>query len=346
MCAMSQIPLELLTCPDPAATGSARDRFEAAFAQMVGAHYAVALDSPSSALRLALEGLGVGSGDEIITSPYNSRVTADAITSVGARPVFVDVEEYSLNINSHLIAGAITARTEAILAVHVAGLPADIPAIHQIAGRHGLRVIEDAAYAFPAEYRGTRVGGVSAFTCFGFQSISNSDGDHGGMLCTNNIQWAEQCRNSSHRMDNELAAAGLARLSNVRSMWIRRTEIARKYNHAFVEVPELQIPADRFDCEHAWTLYMLRLKLNMLTIDRTQFIEELMGRKIDARVHFIPLHMHPFCIETYGHKSEDFPVACRESMREVSLPISSDMGDEEVERVIVAVGDIVSMYRA
>ncbi len=338
MRAMSQINIEDLEAQGPAAHRSAADRFETAFAQDVNARAVVAVDSFGAAMRHALEIAGVGAGDEIITSPYNSRVTHSAILSLGARPVFVDVEEYSLNMNSRLIAGAITGRTKAIVVVHTAGLPADIATIHQIAAEHGLRVIEDAALAFPSEYRGTMVGGTSDFTCFGFHGL--------GVLCTGNPEWARQCRARSHPVNDALAADSLHHLANAESEWMRRTEIARKYNRAFGELPELQIPADRFDCEHAWNLYMLRLNMERFNIRRGEFFVRLIDQGIDARVHFIPLHVHPFCRETYGYKSEDFPVAYHEHLREVSLPICSDMSDEDADKVIEGVREIVRGSRA
>lgn len=336
MRAMSQIKIEDLKAQDPAAHRSAVDRFETSFAQNVNARYAVAVDSFGAAMRYALEIAGVGAGDEIITSPYNSRVTHSAILSLGARPVFADVEEYSLNMNSRLIAGAITGRTRAIVPVHTAGLPADITTIHQIAGEHGLHVIEDAALAFPSEYRGTMVGGTSDFTCFGFHGL--------GVLCAGNPEWARQCRAKSHPLNEAYAADSLHHLANAESEWIRRTEIARMYNHAFGELPELQIPADRFDCEHAWNLYMLRLNLDLLRINRAEFMEELTRRKIDARMHFIPLHVHPYCSDVQSRQPEDFPVAYRESMREVSLPIRSEMTDIDVGDVICAVTETAEKW--
>ncbi len=318
-------------------------QLEAAFAQMVGTRNAVAVDSYTTALRLALEAAGVQQGDEVITSPYNSWKAAEAICSLGARPVFVDVEEYSLNINSRLVAGAVSGKTKAILAVHTAGLPADIPTIHQIASMHELRVIEDAAYAFPAEYRGTMVGGASDVTCFGLHEPRNSAAPNGGILCTNNTPWAEQCRLNPHRMSDALAAAGLEELAQVEAMWTRRTEIARMYNQAFAEMPELQIPADRFDCEHAWHLYMLRLNPDRLRIDRARVVEELKKRNVAASVDFIPLHIHPFSRGMDFYKLEECPVAYREYLREVSLPIHGTMSNDDADSVIGAVNEVVKL---
>jgi dTDP-4-amino-4,6-dideoxygalactose transaminase len=149
-----------------------------------------------------------------------------------------------------------------------------------------------------------------------------------------------------YNMTDIAAAMGLAQLRKAESMWARRNKIADEYNRAFANIPELQIPADDSDFQHAWHLYMLRLNLDMLRIDRARFIEEMKNRNIGCSVHFIPLHIHPYYRETYGYNPEDFPVAYREYMREVSLPIYSKMSDEDVSDVINAVRDIVEKHRA
>jgi len=337
MHALSQVVPQAIKVRDTDLTRSNLDQFESSFAKIIGARHAIAVDSPTTACRLALETVGVGQGEEVITSPYSSTAAAEAILSLGARPAFVDVEEYSLNINSRLIAGAVTDKTKAILAVHTAGLPADIPSIHQIAGMHNLRVVEDATHAFPAEYRGVMVGGASDFTCFGLAAS--------GVACTNNNQWAEQCRLTPLRMNEGMAGIALVQLSQAESIWTRRTEIARRYNHAFEPLPELQIPADRFDCEHAWCLYMLRVNFEQLRIDRAEFVEELRNRNIDADMHFVPLHVHPSYRGKFGCEPDDFHVAYREYLREVSLPIQSKMSDQDVEGVIRGVKDVVGEFR-
>jgi dTDP-4-amino-4,6-dideoxygalactose transaminase len=255
--------------------------------------------------------------------------------------------------------------------VHIAGLPAKIAEIGEIAGKHNLRVIEDAAHAFPTKYGGSMVGSMSDLTCFSFYATKSITTSEGGMICTDNDEWAERCRimclhgiskdawkryaaegswyyeiiarGYKYNMTDIAAAIGLAQLRKADSMWTRRREIARRYNRAFEDHPGLQIPADESDCQHAWHLYMLRLNLDRVRIDRKQFIEELKKRNIGASVHFIPLHIHPYYRETYGYKPEDFPVACREYLREVSLPIYSKMSDQDVEDVIAAVRDIVEV---
>jgi dTDP-4-amino-4,6-dideoxygalactose transaminase len=325
-------------------------------------------------MHLALEAIGLQEGDEVITTPLTFAATSEVIRYFAAHPVFVDIDPSTLNIDPNLVGTAITDRTKAILPVHLAGLPADMQPIYEIAKNSNLRVIEDAAHAFPARYQGTMIGSAGEITCFSFYATKTITTGEGGMICTDSAEWAERCRIMSlhgisrdawkrytasgswyyeiaapgykYNMTDIAAAMGIAQLKKAESMWARRLEIAKRYNDAFSQSPELQMPPDKADCQHAWHLYMLRLNLGMLRIDRAQFITELKNRQIGASVHFIPLHIHPYYRDTYGYKPEDFPVAYREYTREVSLPIYSKMTDQDVEDVIGAVMEIVEEWRA
>jgi dTDP-4-amino-4,6-dideoxygalactose transaminase len=287
-----------------------------------------------------------------------------------ANPVFVDILPASLNLNPDLIEAAITQRTKAIIPVHIAGLPADLASICDIAERHDLAVIEDAAHALPSKYKGrpigtTAGGGQPAAVCFSFYATKTITTAEGGMICTDEEDLAERCRimalhgisrdawkrytaegswyyeivapGFKYNMTDIAAAMGLAQLRKADHMWQRRCEIARRYNEAFGLLPELQIPADRPDCQHAWHLYVLRLNLDRLHLDRAQFMQELKRRNIGTSVHFIPLHLQPYYQQTYGYTPADFPVALREYQRAISLPIYSRMSDEDVQDVISAV---------
>lgn len=350
-------------------TGPKTKQFEAEFARVVGARHAIAVNSCTAAMHLALEAIGLRQGDEVITTPYTFTATSEVIRYFGARPVFVDIDPLGFDIDAARIDRVVTRRTKAILPVHVAGLPVHVAAIREIADRHGLRVIEDAAHAFPAKYRGAMIGEMSDFTCFSFYATKTITVGEGGMICTNNDRWAEHCRMMSlHGISNDAwqrygaegswyyevvapgykynmtdiaAAIGLVQLRKAESMRSRRTEIARLYNLAFEGMPELQIPAERSDSQHSWHLYMLRLNPGTLRIDRAQFIKEMKLRNIGCSVHFIPLHLHPYYRDTYGYKPTDFPVAYGEYQREVSLPIYSRMTDDDVQDVIAAVRDVV-----
>lgn len=350
-------------------TGPKVRRFEAEFAAAVGAKHAVALNSCTAAMHLALEAIGLRRGDEVITTPYTFAATAEVVRYFDARPVLVDVDPRTLNMRAELLEAAITPRTRAIIPIHIAGLPADLDAIHAIARRRDLPVIEDAAHAFPSAYQGRPIGSVSQFTCFSFYATKTITTGEGGMLCTDDDRWAERCRimglhgiskdawkrytaegswyyeivapGFKYNMTDLAAGMGLAQLRKAERMWRRRCEIAQRYNQAFAAAPALQIPYDQPAQQHAWHLYMLRLHLDRLQIDRAQFAEELKRRNIGISVHFIPLHLHPYYRNTYGYRPEDFPVAYAEYLREISLPIYSKMSDQDVQDVIDAVLEVV-----
>ena len=354
-------------------TGPKTKQFEAEFGAAVGAKHAVAVNSCTAAMHLALEAIGLKRGDEVITTPYTFAATAEVIRYFDARPILVDVEPRTLNINPALIEGAITDRTKAVMPVHVAGLPVDLDAVHAVAARHGLPVIEDAAHAFPSRYKGRMIGALSEVTCFSFYATKTITTGEGGMICTDNDAWADRCRIMSlhgisrdawkrytaegswyyeitapgykYNMTDVAAAMGLVQLRKAEAMFQRRVSIKERYHRAFRQLPELQVPSDRGDSQHAWHLYMLRLNLDRLRIDRARFMEEIKKRNIGASVHFIPLHVHPYYRDTYGYRPEDCPTAYSEYLREVSLPAFSKMSPEDVQSVIDAVTDIVSLNR-
>jgi dTDP-4-amino-4,6-dideoxygalactose transaminase len=297
----------------------------------------------------------------------------------GAKPVFVDVCPADLNINTKRIEAAMTQRTKAIIPVHIAGLPVDLDAVYAIAARHRLAVIEDAAHAFPSRYQGHMIGGdllpdrappISRLICFSFYATKTITTGEGGMVCTDDQALADRCRvmalhgiskdawkrytaegswyyeiiapGYKYNMTDIAAAMGLAQLRKAERMRKRRQAIARQYNDAFDAMPELQIPADRAEDQHAWHLYLLRLNLDRLDIDRDRFVKELKRQNIGTSVHFIPLHLHPYYRHTYGYVAADFPVAFGEYQRVVSLPIYSKMSDQDVRDVIHTISRTVS----
>jgi len=350
-------------------TGPKTKQFESAFANAVNVKHAIAVNSCTAALHLALEAIGLQRGDEVLTTPYTFAASAEVIRYFDAKPILVDVDSRCLNMNPELIERAITPRTKAILPVHIAGLPANLDAIHSIALKNGLPVIEDAAHAFPTKYKGKMIGSLSQATCFSFYATKTITTGEGGMICTNDEALAARCRimalhgiskdawkrytaegmwyyeivapGFKYNMTDVAAAMGIVQLRKAQKMLARRQEIARRYNEAFSSIPQLQVPHDNPEMQHAWHLYMLRLNLEQLRIDRAQFLIELKNRNIGSSVHFIPLHIHPYYRETYGYKPEDFPVAYREYRREISLPIYSKMSDQDISDVIAAVVNIV-----
>lgn len=354
-------------------TGPKTKQFEHEFAAAVGAKHAIAVNSCTAALHLSLEAAGVREDDEVITTPYTFAASAEVVRYFNARPVLVDVEPESLNIRADLIEKAVTARTKAIIPVHIAGAAADLDPIMDVARRHGLAVIEDAAHSFPTRYKGRMVGSIGDFTCFSFYATKTITTGEGGMLTTNDDALAERCRIMSlhgiskdawmrytaegswyyeivapgfkYNMTDVAAALGLAQLRKAERMFHRRAAIAARYDEAFSTMEELQTPTAPAYSTHAWHLYMLRLHLDRISIDRAAVVERLRERNIGVSVHFIPLHVHPYYRDTYGYTPEDFPVANREYRREISLPIYPTMSDDDVQSVIAAVADVVSTSR-
>ncbi len=354
-------------------TGPKTKQFESEFAAAVGAKHAIAVNSCTAAMHLALEAVGLQPGDEVITTPYTFAATAEVIRYFDARPVFVDIDPISLNMQSNLLEAAITERTKAIIPVHIAGLSVEMDSIQEVASRHGIPIIEDAAHAFPSYYKGRVIGSIGDFTCFSFYATKTITTGEGGMICTDNDEWADRCRvmalhgiskdawkrytaegswyyeiiapGFKYNMTDVAAGMGLAQLAKADRMWRRRRDISQRFGAAFDQYAELETPYDRSDCQHAWHLYLLRLNLDMLDIDRAEFVDMLKERNIGTSVHFIPLHTHPYYRQTYGHQPDDFPVAYREYQRVISLPIYSKMSDADVQDVIDAVCEVVELSK-
>jgi dTDP-4-amino-4,6-dideoxygalactose transaminase len=348
-------------------------QFEEEFARAVKAKHAIAVNSCTAAMHLALEAIRLEPGDEVITTPYTFAASAEVIRYFDALPVFVDVNPLTLNMRPDQLEAAITSRTRAIVPVHIGGMPASMDMIMSIARRHHIAVIEDAAHAFPCEHKGQTVGSIGDFTCFSFYATKTLTTGEGGMITTEDDAWAERCRIMSlhgiskdawkrytaegswyyeilapgykYNMTDVAAGLGIAQLTRAEQMWERRREIAAYYTQAFEGYDELQVPYDQPNCKHAWHLYMLRLNLNRLRIDRADFIKELKQRNIGASVHFIPLHIHPYYREMYGYRPGDYPTAYAQYRREVSLPIYSRMTDQDVCDVTQTVLDIVEQHR-
>lgn len=357
-------------------TGPRTRSFEEAFAKYLGAPQALALSSGTAALHLALIASGIGEGDRVITTPLAFCASANVIEYVGARPVFVDVEPGALTIDPELVEKLLRSRSrarkiKAILPVHFAGHPCEMDTLLALARRYGLKVIEDAAHALPAQYKGRRIGTLGDMTAFSFYATKNMTTAEGGMLTGPSRALKKARILSLHGMDRNawgrdgsgtawryevmaqgfkynmpdvLAAIGIAQLKRLSTFHRRRRQIADRYSEAFSRFGELQVPAARPEIDHAWHLYVLRLHLKRLRISRDLFIEELRKRRIGASVHFLPLHHHAYFRKRYGCGPRDFPVASREYERVVSLPIYPKMTDRDIRDVIEAVTEIVRRF--
>jgi dTDP-4-amino-4,6-dideoxygalactose transaminase len=358
-------------------TGPRVHAFEERFAEFVGVDDAVALNSGTSALHVALASLGIGPGDDVITTTMTFASSVHVIEHVGARPVLVDVESDTLNIDPDRIRAAIGQRTRAILPVHLYGHPCEMDPIIELADRHGLALVEDAAHALPATYQGKTVGRptdrVVNLAAFSFYATKNLTTGEGGMLTgpqnlldtarkwslhgMSRDAYSRYDEGGSWRYDVVLpgfkynmpdvqGAIGLVQLRKLPTFQARRREIVDRYNRAFESIEEVEIPTERTHVESALHIYLLRLNIEMLSIDRAQFIRELAARRIGSSVHFIPIHYHSYYRAKYEYVAGSFPVAEREFERIISIPLNPTLTDEDVDDVIDAVAEIVASNRS
>lgn len=351
-------------------TGPKVKRFEKELAEYVGAKHAVAVNSCTAGLHLALVAAGVGQGDEVITSPYTFASTAAVIEWTGAKPVFVDIDSATFNMDVSNIEARITPRTKAIMPVHIAGQSCDMDAIVSLARQRGLVVIEDAAHAIAAKYRGRMIGTIGDFTVFSFYATKNLTTAEGGMVVTDNHDSAERIRTLSlhgmtrdawqrydvrgswyyevieagykYNMTDIQASLGIPQLHKITRWQSIREKYAQMYSEAFRDLPQVGVPYVRNDIVHAWHLYIVQLDLERLTIDRAEFIDALKALNVGTSVHFIPLHMQPHYSTTYGYQPDDFPHARHVYERAVSLPLYPKMSEEDVRYVIHAVAEVAT----
>lgn len=343
-------------------TGPKCREFEQRFAARLQCPAALALNSCTAALHTALAVLGIGPGDEVITSTFTFVSTVSVIEHVGARPVLVDVERDTLNLDPEQVAAAITPRTKALIPVHYAGHPCDMDSLRRLARNHGLAVVEDAAHALPAKHGDTWIGQGDNPCCFSFYATKNLSTGEGGML-TGSPEFIERARVASlHGMNRDawkrydkggawfyevvmpgfkynlpdvLAAIGLAQLRKLDRMQARRREVAASYREGFADLP-LDLPCERPGIEHAWHLFPVRVRTGATEVDRAGLIQRLADRNIGTSVHFIPVHLHPYYRQKYGWRAADFPVAFDAYQRIVSLPFNAVLSPAEVTRVIDA----------
>ncbi len=347
-------------------TGPKVRTLEEHFARYVGAQHAVAVNSGTAALHLALEAIGLAAGDEVILPTMTFAATAEVVRYFNATPVLVDCEPDTLNIDPSKIEHAITRKTKAIIPVHFAGRPCAMDRILEVARAHRLVVIEDAAHALPARYYGRMVGTIGDITCFSFYATKTITTGEGGMATTENAEWADRMRMMSlhgiskdawkrysaegswyyeicspgykYNLTDIAAAIGIEQLRKCDQFWTQRQHYAALYHRAFREVPAIAVPPFAEEAQHSWHLYVIQLQTEQLRISRSQFIELLKEQQIGTSVHFIPLHLHPYYRDGFHYRPEDFPNASAAFERIVSLPIYPRMTEADVRYV----GDTVS----
>ena len=354
-------------------TGPKVREFEQEFAAMVGAKHAVAVNSCTAALHLALEASGLREGDEVLVPTVTFAATAEVVTYFKAKPVLIDCVQDTLNLDTDRIEEVITDKTKAIIPAHFAGQPCDMDRIQSIARTHGLHVIEDAAHALPARYKGKMVGGIADFTCFSFYATKSITTGEGGMVTTDNAEWAARVRMMSlhglsrdawnrysaegswyyeilspgfkYNLTDIAAALGLAQLKKCDRFWKTRERYATLYHEGFQDLPEIICPQAAPHVQHAWHLYVIQLDLDRLRIGRNEFIQRLQQAGIGCSVHFIPLHLHPYYRDMYGYQPNDLPVSNMVFQRILSLPLYSKMTEADIDRVIATVRSLVKESR-
>ena len=349
-------------------TGPKVAEFEEAFAEWVGAKYAVCFSSGTAALHGAAFVAGLREGDEALTSPLTFVATANCVLYQRATPVFVDVCADTLNLDPEQLECRISNKARAILAVDYAGHPADFEAIVRIAESRGLVVIEDACHALGAEYRGRRVGSLAHLTVFSFHPVKHLSTGEGGMVTTDDAGWAQmlrQFRNHgissearerrgwqyemvmlgfNYRLTDIACALGISQLTKIEANLARRREIAAQYAAALQGMPELLLPCVRADVDPAWHLYPIRLNLGRLPATREQIFRALRAENIGVNVHYIPVHLQPYYRGRFGYRGGEYPVAENAYERLISLPMFHGMTDEDVGDVISAVEKVCSAY--
>jgi len=354
-------------------TGPKVKEFERDFAQFMGAGVqAVSVNSATAGLHLALDAIGIGPGDKVLTTPYTFTATAEVVRYLGADPVFADIDPKTLNLDAAAAAQALEANPEvrAIMPVHFAGLACDMTEISALAEKRELPIVEDAAHALPTTFDGQLIGTLSKATVFSFYATKTIATGEGGMIVSGDSELLDRARTMrlhgisrdafdrytstvpswyyevvapgfKYNMPDTAAAMGIHQLRKATGFQRRRQAIAEVYDRAFRDLP-LQLPAHARPGDiHAWHLYVIRLQLEQLRITRDQFINLMAERGIGTSVHFIPLHLQPYWRNRYDFRPESFPAATAAFERVVSLPIYTRMTDSDVARVAEAVRAIL-----
>ena len=352
-------------------TGPLVSRFETAFAEYVGAQHAVVVSNGTAALHAAAFAAGVGPGDEVITTPMTFAASANCARYLGADVVFADVRSDTLSLDPNKVRDAITPRTKAIVSVDYSGLPSDLDELLEIAGKHNIVLIEDAAHALGASYRGRRVGSIGHLTTFSLHPVKQITTGEGGVITTNDAERAARMRRfrnhgitSDHaereklgswyyemtdlgfnyRLTDFQCALGLSQLTKLDGWLQRRREIARAYSSAFSTMEEIELPAVLEDRESAWHLYVIRLRLERLTVGRGDVFQDLRRQNIGVNVHYIPVPWHPY-YQKLGFRRGDWSVAEEAYERLITLPMFPAMSDSDVQDVVHAVQATLARFR-
>lgn len=352
--------------------GPKTEEFEKKFAEYQGSKYAIATNSCTAALHLALDAIGIKPGDEVITTPLTFAATANVITHMGAKPIFVDIERDTLNINPDLIEKAITSKTKAIMPVHLAGLPCKMDKIKLLAKKHGLAVIGDCAHAIESKYKNTKVGQWADISCYSFYPTKNITAIEGGMAITNNKKWNDIMRikrlhgiskdawkrysksgsncyevlhnGYKYNMNDVGAALGLNQLKRVEKNWQKRDILWKKYIHILKNEKNIKIISseEKSGEKHAHHLFIILLNIDNIKIPRGKIIDRLKKKGIGSGIHFLALHLQPYYKNKYNFKKGDFPEAEYASDRILSLPLDINLSKEHIDYIGKSLKKIIS----
>ncbi|MHB1947826.1 MAG: DegT/DnrJ/EryC1/StrS family aminotransferase [Gammaproteobacteria bacterium] len=344
-------------------TGPRVAKFTEALKEYLGAPFVLPLSSATAGLHLALLALDLQPGDEVITTPLTFAATLNTIILAGAKPVLVDIDLATLNMDLNQLDDAITSRTRAIMPVHFAGLPVDLDVLYQIAEKHGLRVVEDAAHAIGTEYKGKRIGSFGDTQVFSFHPNKNMTTGEGGCVSTFDEEvarkvgllrfhgidreaWNRFGKSGSQHYEIVLpgfkynmmdiqAALGLHQLAELDDFIRRRTELAMRYQEALADWPQWNLPQEPdFEHKHAWHLYTPLLNEQAANMNRDEFMQAMKEKNIGTGLHYRAVHLYPYYRDTFGFKAGDFPNAEYAGDRIVSLPLFPGMSDAVHDRVL------------
>ncbi|MFW5794851.1 MAG: DegT/DnrJ/EryC1/StrS family aminotransferase [Bacillota bacterium] len=354
-------------------TGKKVKEFQERFSDFIGVKHSLAVNSCTAGLHLLLVSAGIGEGDEVITTSMTFVSTVNVIEETGATAILADINPKTFNIDVEDIKNKITKNTKAIMPVHMAGQACKMNEIMEIAKEHDLYVFEDAAHAVWSKYDDEMIGSFTDGAAFSFYATKNLCTGEGGMVTTNNDELAEKIKiNTLHGISKDVydryskkgaswyydvvtpgfkynmpdinAAMGIEQLKKLDDMQMKRKKIAQKYNEAFKEIDGIQIPHVKDDIRHAWHLYIVLLDLDVLDINRDEFIEKLEENGIGSSVHFIPIHYHKYYRENYDYQRGDFPNTEYVFERNISLPFYPSMAEKEIETVISTVKTLIKDY--
>jgi perosamine synthetase len=327
-------------------------QFEQAFADYVGRKRAVAVNSGTSGLFLCLLALGIEPGDEVITTPFTFAASATSIMMAGAKPVFVDIDPVSLNIDPAKIESAITEKTKAILPVEVFGNPAGFDAVCEIARKHNLPVIEDSCEALGSALNGKKAGTFGTMSVFGFYPNKQITTGEGGMILTDDDALADMCvslRNQgrskdagwlaherlgyNYRLSDINCALGIVQLSRIDEIKAKRRQVAEWYREMLADDERLIVPTEPVDCDMSWFVFVVRLVENFTIEQRDRILRQMQSRNIQVSNYFPPVHLMPFIAEKFGYNTGDFPLTESTSERTIALPFHNHLTKDQVTRV-------------